>query len=163
MVPISLSDIAQLIDVGASTVQRRIKASQLPPCEGKRKWNSAEAIRVALKIDLETDEVTLRKRKLMAEVEKGEIEVQKARGDVISMDMVCGRVERAAGNLRQRLLSIPNKAAKPCSFMESPSEIQEFIEAQIIEALEEIAIDRIMPELADRTSVPQSTETATET
>ena len=76
-----------------------------------------------------------RAQKMAAQAEKEELDLLKKRGKVIEIDQVADIVESEYAVTRQKLFSIPNKAAVDVFHCETPDEVQTVLMNYVNEAL----------------------------
>lgn len=88
-----------------------------------------------------------RTRLFRAQADKTELEAKELRGEMVRADDVIETWSRKAGAMRSRLLSLPSKAAPRARAAASDEQAAKLIEAEVIEALEELSGDG----LPDRT------------
>lgn len=93
-----------------------------------------------------------RARLTKAQADKTELEASELRGLMVRAEWVTAEWGRMLGNLRQRLLSLPTKAAPRARGAMSDAEAAALIELEVIEALQELSDDG----LDDRTRARQT-------
>lgn len=82
-----------------------------------------------------------RARLTKAQADKTELEASELRGLTVRTEWVTDEWGRMLGNLRQRLLALPTKAAPRARGALSDAEAAALIEADVIEALQELSTD----------------------
>jgi phage terminase Nu1 subunit (DNA packaging protein) len=82
-----------------------------------------------------------RARLTKAQADKAELESAELRGEMVRADDLIEEWGRMVGSLRSRLLSIPSKTAPVSRAATTDEEAKTLIEAEIIEALEELSSD----------------------
>jgi hypothetical protein len=82
-----------------------------------------------------------RTRKMAADAVLAEIEVAKARGDVVSLDVVSRIAADDYAALRAKLLGLPDKMAPLCHTEPTVEGKRELLRRCVVEALEELSAD----------------------
>jgi len=77
-------------------------------------------------------------RKARAQALKAELEVAVLQGSLVSVEEVAALGQAVIGNVRAKLLGVPQKAAAECFSSESLAECKEIIEVEIRLALEDL-------------------------
>lgn len=80
-----------------------------------------------------------RTRKLSAEAELAEIELAKAKGDLVPAALVITAWEEVLRAMKAKLLAIPSKAAPVLAAEDNPGEVQKLLDTEIEEALNELS------------------------
>lgn len=80
-----------------------------------------------------------RTRKLSAEAELAEIELAKAKGDLVPAALVITAWEEVLRAMKAKLLAIPSKAAPVLAAEDNPGEVQKLLDIEIEEALNELS------------------------
>ena len=80
-----------------------------------------------------------RTRKLAAEAELAEIELAKAKGDLVPAALVITAWEEVLRAMKAKLLAIPSKAAPVLAAEDNPGEVQKLLDTEIEEALNELS------------------------
>lgn len=80
-----------------------------------------------------------RTRKLSAEAELAEIELAKAKGDLVPAALVIAAWEEVLRAMKAKLLAIPSKAAPVLAAEDNPGEVQKLLDTEIEEALNELS------------------------
>lgn len=94
--------------------------------------------------------------------EKAEIELRKQKGELVEISEVCRELEKELVGVRQKLLAIPNKLARPIVVAENPQEAQDMIYRAIENALKDLNYgERI--DFKGSESNSEDSETASET
>lgn len=141
---------AKRCGVSVSYINQLVKAGSIPLLAGKvdvaaadefmasrpRTEAPSKAKKAKGKLDGAQERARLAKEKADAQA----IENAKARGLLIERSGVREKVEQQYGSVRQKLLSIPNKAAPQVIGLEA-KEAAGFIRALIVEALDELSAD----------------------
>ena len=81
-------------------------------------------------------------RKMTADAVLAEIEVAKARGEVVEIDTMAAAVSEQYATVRARLLALPSKMAPLVVTAKDPTEARDMLERAVVEALEELTLDR---------------------
>lgn len=87
----------------------------------------------------EPDYNAARARKMAADAELAELELRKAKGDLVASQDVLGAWTDVLGAMRGKLLALPTKTAPLIATETDIGIIQDLIEKQIHEALSELA------------------------
>lgn len=143
------ADTARTFGVSATTVDGWISRGLPHDGSGRSKrfdpaavheWLVAEAVRRATP-DVAPIEILdeARQRKMAAEAELTELELQRARGEVVPIQVVIELLAGVLSNIRTRLEGIPSKVCRVLVEMIDASSIEERLEEEIREALEELA------------------------
>jgi phage terminase Nu1 subunit (DNA packaging protein) len=106
-----------------------------------------------------------RARLTKAQADKTELEARELQGEMVVADAVIEEWARMLGALRARLLSIPSKTAPRARGAQSDEHASKLIEAEVLEALQELSDDGL-PERtrarrtrgAERTPSPAQTD-----
>lgn len=80
-----------------------------------------------------------RTRKLTAEAELAEIELAKAKGDLVPTEMVIKAWIDVLSAMKAKLLAIPSKAAPVLAAEDNPGEVQKLLDSELEEALNELS------------------------
>lgn len=140
-----LKTICSLLDLSERRVQQLSREGVIPKAERGR-YQLEEAVRGYIHYlrdrSLDGGVVSLedaRKRKLNAEAELAEIELARARADVVAVDDVAAQWDAILGAARMRLLGLPTKLAPIAAIESDQSIVKELIEDGIYTALGELA------------------------
>ena len=142
-------EIARMFDVSENTLRAWRRAGCPVASEKGRsvlmdpaavlRWREIE-IAAAAKGDIgRMDMDEARRRKLAAEAALAEIELARAKGEVVSVDLVAEEVGAALSALRSRLLAIPPAVSPSIELVEGTAAVREVLDAAIHEALDEIS------------------------
>lgn len=106
-----------------------------------------------------------RAKKVTAEAEIKEIQLQKELGQVIDIELVGQAIEAEYGIIRTRFLGLPSKCALALANIDEPPKVQAFLESAINEILSELTVDQNYVELAAKTNrnPSENSETSDET
>ena len=134
MKPISKSELNELTGKTQRTVTSRL--AELDPIKktSNAEFYDSEKALTCIYLGEQSSMQKVRDRRTIAETEKAELELRQLKGEVVDIDDVCGEVEKEYVIVRQNLLSLPSKLAKPLSFANDPSDVQ----AQILKAITQI-------------------------
>ena len=91
-----------------------------------------------------------RARLTKAQADKTELEAAELAGALVRVDDVESEWARLLGAARSRLLSLPTKAAPRARVAVNDEEAQAVIEAEVLEALQELSDDGIPPQTRER-------------
>jgi phage terminase Nu1 subunit (DNA packaging protein) len=91
-----------------------------------------------------------RARLTKAQADKTELEAAELAGSLVRVDEVEAEWSRMLGSMRSRLLSLPSKAGPRVRVALNDEEAAALIEAEILEALQELSTDGIPPTTRDR-------------
>ena len=80
-------------------------------------------------------------RKLAAEAAMAELELGKRRGELVEMEEMLDILGTQLANVRQKLLSMPTKAAPQAIAIKDAVEMETLLEEFVVEALEELSAD----------------------
>lgn len=140
-----LKTICKLLDLSERRVQQLSAEGVIPRAERGR-YELEAAIRGYVHYlrdrSLDGGVVSLeeaRKRKIAAEAELAEIELAKARADVVAIDDVAKQWDTILANVRTRFLALPTKVAPMVAPETDQSLVKEFIEDAVHTALGELA------------------------
>jgi phage terminase Nu1 subunit (DNA packaging protein) len=140
-----LDTISKLLDLTPRRVQQLAKEGVIPRAEHGR-YELVPAVRGYIRYLKERsiapgvisfDEA--RHRKLAAEAEMAEIELAKARADVVRIDDVAQQWDAILSGVRTRLLALPTKVAPMVAVENDQSIVKEMIEDGVYSALGELA------------------------
>ena len=70
--------------------------------------------------------------------EQAELALRKSQGQIVEIDEVCMELEKELVSVRQRLLSLPTKLARPIILAETPQEAQDILADAIAKALKDL-------------------------
>lgn len=84
--------------------------------------------------------------------EQAEIKLMKERGEIVSIDEVCDVYYDALVVVRQRMLAMPNKLARPIVALETPQEAQDVLRKEITKALEGLSVENMVEKLGGKIS-----------
>lgn len=70
--------------------------------------------------------------------ERSEIELRKARGEIVMIEDVCKELEKELIVTRQKLMAMPSKLARALVPMDKPGEIQDLLAAHIADAIKDL-------------------------
>ena len=143
-------EAAQIIGVSMTQLHRMDKEADPPPWTGRGyeckqfgAWLRRQFRREAGITD--DGEVyhysTERARLTKAQADKTELESQELRGEMVRVEEVIDEWHRQTGAAKSRCLSIPSKAAPRARTAKSDEEAARIIEAEVLEALEELSDD----------------------
>ena len=137
--------IASLFDITERRVQQLVAQGVIPKTERGR-YELFPAVQGYIKFlrerKLSEAVVSLdeaRQRKLAAEAELAEIELAKARADVVRIDDVARQWDAILSGVRTRLLALPTKVAPMVAVENDQSIVKEMIEDGVYSALGELA------------------------
>jgi phage terminase Nu1 subunit (DNA packaging protein) len=137
--------IASLFDITERRVQQLVAQGVIPKTERGR-YELFPAVQGYIKFlrerKLSEAVVSLdeaRQRKLAAEAEMAEIELAKARADVVRIDDVARQWDAILSGVRTRLLALPTKVAPMVAVENDQSIVKEMIEDGVYSALGELA------------------------
>lgn len=143
-------EAAQLIGCSMTQLHRMDKEPDPPPWSGRgyeckqfgawlrRQWRRESGIAEDGKVyDYEMERARLTK----AQADKTELESQELRGEMVRVPDVVEEWARQIGSTKARCLSIPTKAAPRARTAASDEEAAKVIEAEILEALQELSDD----------------------
>ena len=140
---LNITEIMDLVRKDRKTIVEKLRAANVSPI-GKRSnahvYDSVIAIRALY--EKVGDEKKLKERELTAKTEKLELELEVMREKKIDVLEVERTVRDEYTIVRQRLIGLPAKLAKPLSFIEDPKAIQEMVMDNINECLEELRYDK---------------------
>ena len=151
---LSLREVAELLDVTGGRVQQLVRDRVIPKT-GRGRYELVPVVHGYLKfwrdraagdgaVGYEFKARLVRARALIAEMD-----LMKARGEVVSLAMV----ERVAGDeyavLRSRLLGLPDKMAALCETTPGVDGKRELLRRCVVEALEELSADHPEAEATD--------------
>jgi len=91
-----------------------------------------------------------RARLTKAQADKTELEAGELRGYMVRTEWVTEEWQRMLGNLKQRLLSLPTKAAPRVRGALSDAEAAALLESEVLEALQELSSDGLDSRTRDR-------------
>ncbi len=91
-----------------------------------------------------------RARLTKAQADKTELEAAELAGSLVRVDEVEAEWGRMLGSMRSRLLSLPSKAGPRVRVALNDEESAALIEAEVLEALQELSTDGIPPTTRDR-------------
>ena len=157
---VDLNELVKLTGIQRKTLYEQLKSGEVQPVDQKGKkfiYDSVLALRCIYQGS--DPNKAMREREAKARTEKLEIEVAQMKGELVEINVVANAVENEYTIVRQRLLTIPSKMAKPLSFMESPTEIQNTLTNSICELLEELRHDKEAEKQAERNSKENSEAT----
>jgi phage terminase Nu1 subunit (DNA packaging protein) len=142
---VSSAKLGKLLGISFQRVYQQVKAGNLPePVDGR--WDPYIAVphyvkqlreKVAGKTDTSLTEE--RKRLTTLQADKTEHELAILKGEHIHTDIIGDYLERVFVALRQRILSIPTKAATLVMGQKSLAGVRDAIEEQLHEALSELS------------------------
>jgi len=157
----TVSALAVEFKMDRRTVAARLAGIKPVETKGKtRKYRLDEAAKALLgKIPtaegiISYDEA--RARKIAAEAEMAEIELQKERGEVLSLDVVNAINDEIYGNFRSRMLAVPAKAAPDIFAAADVKEAKAVLRRHINAALEELSDMMVETYEADDTEFASS-------
>ena len=136
---INLTDIGNLTGKDRKTINDRLLKANVTPLRKEGNAYLYDSRKALQAIYVKTaDETKLKERELKAKAEKLEIEVEAMKGKFVDVSEVEKVVREEYTIVRQRLIGLPAKLAKPVSFIEDPSQVQELIMDNVNECLEEL-------------------------
>ena len=140
----SISGLAVELRMDRRTVAARIANLQPIGQNARSKLYSladvVEVLTAAAVVDPTSFE-DARTRKMAADAVLAEIEVAKARGDVVSLDVVERVTADEFAAMRAKLLGLPDKMAPLCQTASDIEEVRELLRRCVVEALEELSAD----------------------
>ena len=142
-----LGTISKLLDLSERRVQQLSREGIIPKSERGR-YELVPAVQGYIRYlrdrSLDVGVVSIdvaRQRKTAAEAELAEIELAKARADVVSIDDVALQWDALLGACRTRLLGVPTKVAPMVAVETDQSLVKDTLEDAIYNALGELAAD----------------------
>lgn len=166
-----VSTIAKLLNLTERRVQQLAKDGIIPKSE-KGKYNLVGVIKSYVKYLQElafgrhaggtADEAGSRARLIAAKAAIAEIELEKAKGDMVSVSIVADWWDSIVFAAKTRLLSVPSRAAPLVFGVTSLSAAQAVIENLITESLNELSAINPVPSVAGDESVETAAETDSE-
>jgi phage terminase Nu1 subunit (DNA packaging protein) len=106
---------------------------------GVIEWQKEQAALSAVGDVSTLDIEEARRRKLAAEAALSELDLSKARGELVSLEDVSTVWLEITTAARSQLLALPSKMAAIVAPLSDPAEIRTLLEAEIEEALEELS------------------------
>ena len=147
-----LGTISKLLDLSERRVQQLSREGVIPKAERGR-YELVGAVRGYVHYlrdrSIDSDVVSIdvaRQRKTAAEAELAEIELAKARADVVSINDVALQWDAVLGACRTRLLGVPTKVAPMVAVETDQSLVKDTLEDAIYTALGELAADWVSDE-----------------
>jgi len=140
----TVSALAVEFKMDRRTVAARLAGVKPAESKGNSKRYRMEDAAKALLGKIPTAEGVLsydeaRARKVAAEAELAEIELQKERGDVLPVEVVNAINDEIYGNFRSRMLAVPAKAAPDIFAAGDVKEAKAFLRRHINDALQELS------------------------
>ena len=159
-----LGTISKLLDLSERRVQQLSREGIIPKAERGR-YELVPAVQGYIRYlrdrSLEVGVVSIdvaRQRKTAAEAEMAEIELAKARADVVGIDDVAKQWDTILSGVRTRLLALPTKVAPMVAPETDQSLVKEFIEDAVHIALGELAAGLSDDTGSDKQSGPSISE-----
>ena len=144
-------DLALTLDITTNTIRDWTRKGMPVKEPGKRgqaaQYNVAEVIRwresqiraAALGDTAAMDHDESKRRKLAAEAALSEIELSKARDEVVDIDLVVKEFSTSLSMIRARLLQVGAKVAPHVELAPDASSVKEIIDDALYEALDDIS------------------------
>lgn len=137
---VSISTLNEYTGFDSKTIASKLKdLSYEPGPRGSKLYEIKPALRAVFE---QKDVAKERARLLKAQADKAELDLKERQGELVSIEDVVKDVASEYTILRQRLLSIPNKLAMPLSSVTQPHEVQQILQAEIVELLTELSSDQ---------------------
>ena len=140
-----IKTICSLLDLSDRRVQQLSREGVIPKSERGR-YELVGAVRGYVHYlrdrSIDSGVVSIdvaRQRKTAAEAELAEIELAKARADVVAIDDVAQQWDMILGSVRTRLLGLPTKVAPIAAVETDQSTVKELLEDAIYNVLGELA------------------------
>ncbi len=140
----TISALATSFKMDRRTVAARLAGIKPAQTNGKSKRYNLDDAAKALLGKIPTAEGIIsydeaRARKIAAEAEMAEIELQKERGEVLPLDVINAVNDEIYGNFRSRMLAIPAKAAPDIFAAADAKEAKAILRRHINAALQELS------------------------
>lgn len=141
--------LAKLFGVTDRYIQKLAKEGVIPKAE-RGKYDLARCVQAYVKYlqdrafgkDPSVAGLTdARGRLVAAKAEREALELAVLKGQLVQIDDVIPAIEQEYTRCRQRLLSIPTKAAPQVAHMTNPGQVAEYLKQAISEALSELVSD----------------------
>lgn len=102
------------------------------------RWREDQAVQNAIGSAEGVDMDEAKRRKTIAEAQMAELDLARARSEVIAIGDVAQIVTDEYASVRARLLEMPGRLAQPLSIEDDPAQIERELRAAVTEALEEL-------------------------
>lgn len=145
---VTRQEIADLFGVSHTTVDAWMKRGMPVKQRGSRgkSWqiNTAEVSawleqRAAERVGGDvSDETELKRRKLAAEAQKLELELARAKGELVPLDQLERALSNTFAEIKTNLRSVPSRVATALIGEDSETRIKQIVLAEIDQALEEL-------------------------
>lgn len=148
---ITITEMSDLSGKDRKTIKEKLIEMNIGPLRREGNaflYDSRAALRAIYMT--KNSQASLKDRELKAKAEKIEIEVEAMKGNFIDVNEVLRTVRNEFTIVRQRLIGLPAKLAKPLSFIDDPAKIQETVMEGMNECLEELNYDNELGRKAER-------------
>jgi hypothetical protein len=146
----SQREIAKALGRDRSTVREHIERGIYPAGASVEEAVAAYDESIGASREVTLDLNAERTRLTKAQADKTELEAAELAGSLVRVDEVEAEWARMLGSMRSRLLSLPSKAGPRVRVALNDEEAAALIEAEVLEALQELSTDGIPPTTRDR-------------
>ena len=145
---VTTRELAEFLDVSARRIQQYVKDGIIRNA-GRGKFNLKEAVQDFYSYQFELERAKLKRkdasldeayrRKMLAEAELKEMEVEQKKGELIEKQEVIESWQKILNILKTRLLALPTQIAQEVAGLRRVNEIKKRIEKNVMDALNEIS------------------------
>ena len=152
---VNKAELARILDVSAMTINNWVtRGCPVAQMVGPNKkwafnlaqvvdWRMEQAKKAAKGEAKSVDLDEAKRRKLVAEAEMAELDLEVRQGQLVEIEAVAKTVGDDYANMRAKLLSIPSKISPQLVGVESVTRIQSVLDKVVSEALEELISDKV--------------------